>query len=537
MPWLLVILNFSVRWDELTIQALALDEPFSVYYAQFDPVTIVQELAKGNNPPLHELLLHVWIQLFGTSEASVRFLPCVFSSLSIFYVFRIGHVFFHFKTALIASLLFIFSNYLIYFGHEARAYSLFLLLTSASMYYFMLFLSEKAKKRYAILLVVTNVLLLYTHFFGFFVLAAQVMSVTVLRIYRTTHFKKYIRISIFVFLAYLPYLGILFFRFADTVQGGTWVAPVKNLGILYGTINLFTNETFPNYFLFLLVIWLFTVQFIRQSFSKKWLQLTFIFLSLIGIAYGIVIGSPWVLNPKLWLFQDKITQTVGFMSIFMVLLVSLLIFVLNTKNVRSQGKLLVIWLFFPMLTMFLASFTIPMFVDRYLIFLTPAFFLLTGIALYAIESKIDLKLSWLLIFAMIVTCQFNVDNERRVKDYVSHFQTIKTENAQTVFFTDGFNLNFSYYYNRDYFETIDRKKKEKKIEELLRQDEIFSFTAFNEMEPADFEKTDKWIFLYNGDDFEARKELVKSEFWKKFVLKETREFDKGMFASEYVRKN
>ena len=111
LPFFFVIVNFLFKHYSLAYQAIALDEPFSIYYAQFNPITIIQELSNGNNPPLFELLLHIWIKLFDTSELAVRFLPCAFSSISVYFLYQIGRRFFSLKTAILVSVIFTFSNY------------------------------------------------------------------------------------------------------------------------------------------------------------------------------------------------------------------------------------------------------------------------------------------------------------------------------------------------------------------------------------------------------------------------------------------
>ena len=89
LPFLLVLLNFFLNRGGLTANSIALDEPFSIYVAQFEVSKIIAYLSTGNNPPLFELILHYWIKLFGIKPSSVRFLPCLFSSLTALYIFKI----------------------------------------------------------------------------------------------------------------------------------------------------------------------------------------------------------------------------------------------------------------------------------------------------------------------------------------------------------------------------------------------------------------------------------------------------------------
>ncbi len=58
LSFLLVLLNFVLNRGSLTANSIALDEPFSIYVAQFEVSKIIAYLSTGNNPPLFEIILH-----------------------------------------------------------------------------------------------------------------------------------------------------------------------------------------------------------------------------------------------------------------------------------------------------------------------------------------------------------------------------------------------------------------------------------------------------------------------------------------------
>ncbi len=60
-----------------------MDEAITTGIAQHPLTAIPGILRHDGSPPLFYLLLHVWIQIFGSSEAATRSLPLVFGLLCI----------------------------------------------------------------------------------------------------------------------------------------------------------------------------------------------------------------------------------------------------------------------------------------------------------------------------------------------------------------------------------------------------------------------------------------------------------------------
>lgn len=158
-----------------------LDELISVYlYGTLNPSlsSAIGALAESSiHPPAYQVVLWPWMQVFGSSEAAVRSLSALFLSLAGYVVYLIvrrelGPTF----STVVASLFavgFLSSHYAL----EARNYAMVIFLSSVSS---MLFLESlrfegSRSKRYVelSLLFAVNSLLLLTHYFSFFFLAAQ----------------------------------------------------------------------------------------------------------------------------------------------------------------------------------------------------------------------------------------------------------------------------------------------------------------------------------------------------------------------------
>jgi len=195
IPLLLITVNFVLKIWHLDSQSIANDEPFSIFAAQMDVTSIISELSSGNNPPLFEIMLHYWVKIFGISPFSVRFLPFLFSVFTVYFIYKIGRLFFGFPVAILTSLIFSFSNYHLYFAHETRVYSLFALLTCVSMLAFFKVIENEKNRKYWILLLLSNVVLCYGHYFGLFIPIIQGISVFVISELRLRYLKSLVIIN------------------------------------------------------------------------------------------------------------------------------------------------------------------------------------------------------------------------------------------------------------------------------------------------------------------------------------------------------
>lgn len=123
----------------IDLLSLTSDECFSIYHAQMSPRLIYLHLSTGNNPPLHEWILHYWMLCFGDGAFAVRFLSLLFSSLTTALIFVLGKQISdgsnnlnetgkNVSLGMIAAILFLSSNYTTFLAHEARTYNLTLFL-------------------------------------------------------------------------------------------------------------------------------------------------------------------------------------------------------------------------------------------------------------------------------------------------------------------------------------------------------------------------------------------------------------------------
>jgi uncharacterized membrane protein len=402
---LILLLNLALKSLYLSRGDISLDEPFTIFYAQQDLPSLLGMLSTENNPPLWFLVLHGWIRIFGMSVFSVRFLPMLCSSLTAVVLYFTGKNFFNLRTGLLASLLFTFSGYSLLFSHEARVYALFGGLTAVSFYLFFRLYKTPGRSLFSAWpLALANLLLVYSHFFGFLVIGVQAACLAASREARTRLAGPFLASVAADLLLYLPYAGILWSRFHASA-GGTWI-PEPSLTGLYNNLWKFSNAP----------------------------VVTVLLLSVLALAAGKF-------------------------------------FYLKIRNRKSPGipvmtRFVLIWFFVPYFGMFLFSYILPVFFDRYLVFISIGYYLLVALAAEFIGWNAVSRtfLAVLLAGAMLVTFDPAATNGRKPREMAALLQTLRTPGTAVILCPAWTDLQVAWYLDppafRDYRNTRQRLMRE-----------------------------------------------------------------------------
>src|SRR2546428_9083355 len=123
--------------------------------------------------PLYYLLLRAWL-VFGTSQASVRLFSAVFALGTVCALFFLVERLLDRSTAFVAAALMALSPFLLYYGQEARMYTMLAFLTAFNCYWFVATLESDARNARAWYFI-SAVCGVYTHLFFWLVLLAQAL--------------------------------------------------------------------------------------------------------------------------------------------------------------------------------------------------------------------------------------------------------------------------------------------------------------------------------------------------------------------------
>ncbi len=181
----LILLAFALRLYRLEIPSLWSDEGLSLYRARQSWAEIGRNIivvdgfpSVDNNPPLYFYLLHLWRARLGESVFALRLLGAMLGVLAIPLFYQLGRVLLGRSGGLLAAGLLTISPFHIWQSQELRNYPLLLALNILAIYALARWQQRPAGgQRWLGVWLAAALAGVYTHYFGFFILALGVLVV------------------------------------------------------------------------------------------------------------------------------------------------------------------------------------------------------------------------------------------------------------------------------------------------------------------------------------------------------------------------
>ncbi len=349
-PLALIFIAFVIRLNGLTFQSLWRDEVDAICFAQAPllkelpqtalsftptcPPNIPELLAAftqpGFNGPLFFLMLRGWIGLFGYSEFALRSFSLTCGVISVALIITLGTRLFNRAVGLVAGALLAFSAYQVWYSQDAKMYPLITLLALGSIY-FLRRAAEEGRLRFWIGAVLCTSIAMGSH-----ILAALLIPVQVI-----------------LFLLWWP--DSRRHLVAGLIAVGCVTVPYLPVGLPRMQMIFQPGET----------------GFARYTLGET--------LSVLGRAYasGILNG----LSEQIILLT---ASTAAALAIFGLLSIDI-----PPQPASRSDRILVrlsllAWALIPVLAIALISINRPIFTDRYLIWIQPAFYLAVALGVYAL---------------------------------------------------------------------------------------------------------------------------------------------------------
>jgi uncharacterized membrane protein len=401
----LALVAFLLRTPHLDTQSLWRDEVDVIRLASEPWPELIQNLAQiKHNGPLFYLLMRGWLRLVGNSEFALRYLPLCFGILTIPLVHRAGRQLVGGRAAKMTATLAAISPYLVWYSQDAKMYALVTALALMAISCQLEALA-RGQARWWIAFVITASLSLYIH----------LLSALMIPIYVAAFLLAWPRCRgrwwwglASLGLLTLPYLPLAAWQLPlvlDTYETGHPFYPISQmLSLLF---NLYTRGV---------------------AMVGGWVVMAaFLFATLSGVF------SP--------LARDSRNSSAGSSSYV-------------PGGIRSR-LLLLGWLFLPVAVVYLISLRAPIFEPRYLIFVAPAFYLLTGLGI-AVLSRLSrtatgLALSLVLSFSLLgIWVQASTPIKSDFRAAANYVSSHRPGGTPILFQMPYVQHTFDYYFDGDY---------------------------------------------------------------------------------------
>jgi hypothetical protein len=328
----LVLLAFTLRIARLGHQSFWYDEGQSYYFAHQDSLrTMLDVISDSDHPPLYFILLYLWMSVAGLSEFSLRFTALFWSVLLVPLVYLLGRRAFGTGEGIAAALLMAISPFHVWYAQEARMYTLATFLGLLSSYLLLLAL-QKGRRSVWLAYTLAALAAPYAHLYACFVLLFQGLFV-LLWAWRSRPRIPFLRAwllsQVGIGLGFLPWINIVLREYASNATYWPGILDLKRF-LLDTVIAFSAGQTLP----------------LDQA---GWTAMAFL------LALGVGCASLAFRRPE--------------------------------PRPRWQGfSLVLLYLMVPTLAALVISYRHPKYAPRYLLLVTPAYYLLAARGLATLRA-------------------------------------------------------------------------------------------------------------------------------------------------------
>lgn len=306
------IVYILLRLWNLTASCLWFDEIFSVHAAEHDWTDLFWFVAQDLiHPPLFYVLLKIWISIGGESLFWLRFFPVVFSIAALApFILLCRELKLNYPTIALALTFFAVNGSVIKYTQEVRMYSVLLCFALVSAWLFARFLNL-GKSFWA--LTIVNILLVYTHYFGWFVVLSEVAAIFVLQRIKVKQIILMFGVNLIAFAPWIFAVWQAAKINADVGQNIGWMTNPNFSAVLQFVFDLFEPIRFEQSNADGTAIFLITLPILIAAivafvfYFADWKNKTaeekrnFILLSIFSFApVSLAFAASWILPHSIW---------------------------------------------------------------------------------------------------------------------------------------------------------------------------------------------------------------------------------------------
>lgn len=342
---LIMAIGSFVRFLNISKSSMWHDEGYTMLMASLPPGEILRRTALDVHPPLYYLVLHIWLQLFGTSELAARSLSAVLMIAVIPISYKLVKQLFDRNSAIIAALFVALAPFLVCYSQEARMYGMSAFIASLAT---LLLVTARQKNHWTWWAAYGLVIAmgLYTQYFVIFLVASHWGYVAFASIWPKANWQtirnnilntRWIAANTLAVLAFIPWLPTAYEQFTS-IQGAFWIPQVTGDTIPSTIARFLTNDDLG------------ALQLSHGAVSK--------FVPSLGMRVLLLLAFIVVLGVLTW--QER-------------------------KKDLDKVILLVLYAGLAPVAVFFLSFKTPIYYDRYFVFAAIAFYIILALMITRIK--------------------------------------------------------------------------------------------------------------------------------------------------------
>jgi hypothetical protein len=236
---LLFLIFIGIRLVNINQFSLWGGETFALIGAQMSwPDMLAYMIEDIVHPPLLYILLRIWLVIGGDSLLWLKLLPLLFSIATVVVFLLLCHELnLHIGEISLAFVLISFNGFLAHYAQELRSYIVFWFFSVLSLWMFVRIL-KGSQKRDLLLFFIINLLMIYTHYYGWFLIGMQFLTVLLVKRLKFKYFIVFVAGWLVLFLPWvlLVYQSYLSKGGLESNLGWIPVPGIKQVAYFYSNL-------------------------------------------------------------------------------------------------------------------------------------------------------------------------------------------------------------------------------------------------------------------------------------------------------------
>jgi hypothetical protein len=218
------------------------------------------------------------------------------------------------------------------------------------------------------------------------------------------------------------------------------------------------------------------------------------------------------------------------------LLSGLILFIIRSGNAmdatgRTRTMFLMVWFFLPYLLMFTLSFKVPVFLDRYTVFISPGLYLLLAVFTENLFPRkwYGFFVMILLVLGMVFSFRPFKDNDRDLREAVASVKQGRVENEAVILTPPWLEFGFTYHYDRSLFSDY------RNFRYRLKEKRIFPAAALQDLDTNLLSSMSSVLFFEEWSSLTDPGQSIRGFLDRKFKFEGRETFRKEFEISRYKK--